>query len=116
VPVYLTVAILPVILVAVGVADELHVFTCFLRRRHAAGAAPQDAVVRATMDEMAAPVVTTSLTTAVGFLSFVLSPIGPVRVFGLFMAVGVLFCMLWSLTAWSCSGSRPTSSRSCRAS
>ena len=50
------------------------------------------------MAEMWVPVVKTSLTTAVGFLSFALSPIGPVRAFGLFTAVGIIFCMLWSLT------------------
>jgi predicted RND superfamily exporter protein len=115
VPVYLTVTVLPVILTAVGVADELHVFTTFLRkvneesgassadgrRPETTGRAGEDAGARAaaaTMDEMARPVVLTSLTTAAGFLSFATSPIGPVRVFGVFMAIGVVFCMAWSLT------------------
>jgi predicted RND superfamily exporter protein len=51
------------------------------------------------MEEMWAPVVKTSVTTAVGFLSFALSPLGPVRAFGIFTSVGIIFCMLWSLTA-----------------
>ena len=49
------------------------------------------------MDEMWRPVVKTSVTTAVGFLSFALSPIGAVRAFGIFTAVGIVFCMAWSL-------------------
>ncbi len=50
------------------------------------------------MEEMARPVVKTSVTTAIGFLSFALSPIGPVQAFGLFTAVGIVFCMFWSLS------------------
>jgi predicted RND superfamily exporter protein len=43
-------------------------------------------------------VILTSLTTAIGFLSFAISPIQPMRVFGLSAAAGVILCMLWSLT------------------
>jgi len=98
VPVYLTVAVLPVILVAVGTADELHVFTCFLRYRAAHPDESSRVIVERTMGDMAGPVVLTSVTTAIGFLAFATSPIGPVQVFGLFMALGVLFCLVWTLT------------------
>ena len=50
------------------------------------------------MEQMVRPVVLTSLTTAIGFLSFLFSPIEAVRAFGIFAAAGILFCMLWSLT------------------
>ena len=50
------------------------------------------------MAEMSRPVVKTSITTAIGFGSFALSPIGAVQAFGVFTAAGVLFCMLFSLT------------------
>ena len=98
VPIYLTIAVLPVILTAIGVADEIHIFSRYaqlLRDR------PTDdylAVLRTTMSEMSAPVVKTSVTTAVGFCSFALSPLGPVRAFGVFTSVGIIVCMLWSLT------------------
>lgn len=99
VPVYLTTPVLPVILTVIGVTDEIHIFARYARlRRRDPGRPPGEAVVRA-MDEMARPVVKTSLTTAVGFLSFALSPIAPIRSFGLFAAFGIVFCMLWSLTA-----------------
>jgi predicted RND superfamily exporter protein len=51
------------------------------------------------MQEMIEPVVRTSLTTSIGFLSFALAPIEPVRMFGLFATLGILFCMAWSLLA-----------------
>ncbi len=98
VPVYLTIAVLPVILTAIGVADEIHIFSRYTQRLRRAPDDNHVDVVTATMDEMHVPVVKTSVTTAVGFLSFALSTIGPVRAFGVFTAVGVLFCMLWSLT------------------
>jgi len=85
-----------VILTAVGAADEIHVF----RRYRDLGGAPgghRDRV-RRTLEEMAPPVVRTSVTTAVAFLSFAISPLAPVRSFGLFTAFGVLVCMVFSLT------------------
>jgi len=101
-PVYLTIAVMPVILTAVGVADEIHVFHRY--REHVRRAGIERArtdrveIVTATMREMTPPVVKTSITTAIGFLSFTLSPIGAVQAFGVFTAVGIAFCMLWSLT------------------
>ncbi len=98
VPIYLTTAVLPVILTAVGLADEIHIFRRYVDLVRERPGAERPALVRATLDEMAPPVVRTSLTTAVAFLSFALSPIGPVRAFGLFTAFGVLVCLVWSLS------------------
>jgi hypothetical protein len=97
-PVYLTMAVLPVILVSMGLADELHVFYAYWRHRLAHPESPAAALVRSALDETSLPVIATSLTTAAGFLSFALSPLNPVRAFGLFTAAGILFCMLWTLT------------------
>jgi hypothetical protein len=50
------------------------------------------------MDELALPVVLTSLTTGLAFVS--LAPgIAPVRAFGLYAAIGVAFCLASTLTA-----------------
>ncbi|HNQ22162.1 MAG TPA: MMPL family transporter [Phycisphaerae bacterium] len=98
VPVYLTIAVLPVILTVVGVTDEIHIFMRYQQLlREQEGASAREVLLR-TMQEMQAPVVKTSVTTAVGFLSFALSPLNPVRAFGMFTAVGVIFCMFWSLS------------------
>src|SRR4030095_16798577 len=48
---------------------------------------------------MASPLTKTSPPTAGVFVAFMASSIVPVEVFGLFMAIGVLFSALWSLTA-----------------
>ncbi|MCP4656116.1 MAG: MMPL family transporter [bacterium] len=98
VPIYLTIAILPLILTAVGVADEVHIFRRYVELCHDQPEVPAVDHVRATMEELTSPVVRTSVTTAIGFLSFALSPLMPVRALGLFAALGVLVCMIWSLT------------------
>jgi uncharacterized protein len=88
VPVSLTITVLPVILTAIGVADEIYIFDRCARTGS----------VRQAMDELWRPMLQAGVTTSVGFLSFTLSPIAPVRHFGLFTALGVLFCTLWSQT------------------
>ncbi|MDP7039520.1 MAG: MMPL family transporter, partial [Myxococcota bacterium] len=97
VPVYLTTAILPVILTAVGVADEIHIFNCYRQILNQNSTNVRESLVQ-TMREMTPPIVKTSLTTALAFVSFAFSSVQPVQAFGLFMAIGVLFCLVWSLT------------------
>ncbi|MCH9035160.1 MAG: MMPL family transporter [Planctomycetes bacterium] len=98
VPVYLTIAVMPIILTAIGIADEIHIITRYRDHLRAQRFQSNTETVTATMEEMARPVVKTSVTTAIGFLSFALSPIGPVQAFGVFTAVGIVFCMFWSLS------------------
>jgi len=99
VPVYLTIAVLPVMLTVMGLVDEVHVFACFRRRALAEPAQGRGELVQATMDEMWRPIGMTTMTTALGFLSFAISPIAPVRWFGIFAALGIMLFGLWSLTA-----------------
>lgn len=95
VPVYLTTAVLPVILTPIGLSDEIHLLWRY-RERLAEG---DTQALRTTLGELTGPIVLTSLTTAVGLLSFVFSPLVAVRAFGVFGTLGVLFCLAWALTA-----------------
>ncbi|MFQ5601206.1 MAG: RND family transporter, partial [Candidatus Krumholzibacteriia bacterium] len=97
VPIYLTIAVLPVILTCIGVADEIHVLSRYGQMVREQGGGNPPARVLEAMREVSSPIIRTSVTTAVGFVSFALSPIPAVRAFGIFMAVGILYCMLWSL-------------------
>jgi len=97
VPVYLTTAVLPVILTAVGLTDEVHVFWHYQRHLDLDPDRPRQALDR-TLAELVGPVTLTGLTTFFAFLSFSASPIAPVQAFSLFTSLGMLFCMLWSLT------------------
>lgn len=98
VPVYLTTAVLPVVLTTLGLADEIHVFWEVQRRL---GEAPDGDAMQAidgAYERLVAPLVLTSVTTIIAFLSFLASDVAPVSSFGLFAAIGIAFCLLWSLT------------------
>ncbi len=98
VPVYLTIAVMPVLLTAMAVTDEIHVYSRYFALLRETVGKPHRELVHVTMDEMVCPVVNTSLTTAVGFVSFAFSPLAPVQAFGIFTAIGVIFCLFWSLS------------------
>ena len=98
VPIYLTTAILPVVLIAVGVADEIHIFRRYWELHRKKPDTDPATHVRVALEELSSPVIRTSLTTALGFLSFALSPLAPVRILGLFAAFGAMVSMLWSLS------------------
>jgi predicted RND superfamily exporter protein len=97
VPVYLTTAVMPVILTAMGVSDEVYIFKRYveLLREHPGN--PHHEAVSRAMKELWRPILSMAATTAIGFLSFALSSVKPVQMFGLFTAVGIVFCVLWSL-------------------
>jgi predicted RND superfamily exporter protein len=58
-------------------------------------------LVKQTAEEMVAPVASTTLTTAIGFMSFAFSPLGPVPAFGIFTAVGVLAVVInFAVMGW----------------
>ncbi|HEY2951450.1 MAG TPA: MMPL family transporter [Verrucomicrobiae bacterium] len=98
VPVYLTIAVVPVLLTAMAVTDEIHIFSRYFASLRERPEANHIELVRTTMEEMCCPVVNTSLTTAIGFVSFAFSPLRPVQAFGIFTGIGVMFCLVWSLS------------------
>ncbi|MEM7480040.1 MAG: MMPL family transporter [Acidobacteriota bacterium] len=99
IPVYLTTATMPVILTAIGLTDEIHVLWHTQRSLAADPEATSKQAARRALDRVGVPLVLTSLTTAIAFLSFVSSSIGPVRSLGLFTSLGIAFCLVCSLTA-----------------
>ena len=89
---------IPVVLMAVGVADGIHILSRYYDEILEHPETSSTEAVVAAMQEMWQPVVFTSLTTAAGFLSFLTAPIPPVQDFGLFTAIGVLAAMVFSLS------------------
>ncbi len=96
VPIYLIGTLVPPILLAIGCADGIHVMERYL---HEAGASDdRDEVVIGTMTALWRPVVFTSVTTAIGFGSLMLSPMTVYQAFGFTTAWGILAAMAMSLT------------------
>jgi predicted RND superfamily exporter protein len=87
---------LPVFLIAIGVADGVHLVSDF-RDQLGRHESRRNAVV-ATMRRMALPIIMTSITTAVGFVALSFTDVAPIRRFGMFVAVGVVSAMALSLT------------------
>ena len=87
--------IAPVLLLAIGIADGIHVLNRY--NEEIAGGTPKRGAILRTMEEMKGPVIMTSLTTAAGFLSLLSSFFIPQKEFGVITAVGVLAAMVLSL-------------------
>ena len=98
IPMYFVTSIMPVVLMAIGVANGIHILSRYYEEllEHP-DISSADAVI-VTMREMWLPVILTSLTTAAGFLSFLTATVVPVRYFGVFSGVGILAAMVFSLT------------------
>ncbi len=87
--------IAPILLLAIGIADAIHVLNRY--NEEIAKGTPKRKAILTTMEEMKGPVVMTSLTTAVGFLSLLTAFMVPQRHFGVVTAIGVLAAMVFSL-------------------
>ena len=87
--------IAPILLLAIGIADAIHVLNRY-NEEIAKGVEKRQAILN-TMAEMKTPVVMTSLTTAAGFLSLLSAFLVPQRHFGIVTAIGVMAAMLFSL-------------------
>lgn len=95
IPVTIISFILPVILIAIGIAYGIHVLNRYYEEIDS-GVDRRTAVVETGL-RMVAPVSMAGLTTMAGFLSLLNSLLIPQRQFGLFAAAGVLAAMILSL-------------------
>ena len=97
IPIYAVSTMIPVMLIAIGVADGIHLFSHMrLYLRAHPDASPWESAAD-MFRNMWKPVAMTSITTSVGFVSLLTSEVYPIKYFGLFTAFGVLTAMLFSL-------------------
>ena len=95
VPMQVPTQILPSFLLAVGVADSVHIMTIFHQRLR--GGDEKHVALRRAMGHAGLPIVFTSLTTAGGLCSFISSDMAPVAALGIFAPVGVFFALFYSV-------------------
>lgn len=89
-------SMIPIFLIPIAVLDSIHILSEF-HDRYARHGEMRQTVVE-TMDELFVPMLFTSVTTVVGFSSLVLTPIPPVQVFGVFVAIGIAVAWILSIT------------------
>ena len=97
IPIYSVSTMIPVMLIAIGVADGIHLFSHLTLYQKEHPESDTKSAVRDMIKEMWKPVMMTSVTTAVGFISLVTSQVYPIKYFGIFTAFGVLAAMIFSL-------------------
>jgi predicted RND superfamily exporter protein len=97
IPIYAVSTMIPVMLIAIGVADGIHIYGHLgLYQRVTPGVSARDGASE-MIRGMWKPVVMTSVTTAVGFISLLTSDVYPIKYFGMFTAFGVMSAMVLSL-------------------
>ena len=97
VPIYLTTIVMPVLLVATGVTNDIYLFTRYFHLLRENAGKSRIELLDETFDRLASAVAITSLATGIGFFSFAFSPLPPVCAFGIWAGVGVLLGLFYSL-------------------
>ena len=89
-------SMIPIFLIPIAVLNSIHIISEFhdeyRRYKH------KRTTIRNTILKLFTPMLFTSLTTVAGFASLALTPIPPVRVFGIFVAFGILVAWFLSIT------------------
>ncbi|RFB03903.1 efflux RND transporter permease subunit [Parvularcula marina] len=89
-------SMIPIFVMPIAVLDAVHILSDFFDLY------PQfkdrKKTLRHTMKELWWPMVITTVTTCAGFASLALTPIPPVQIFGIFVALGVFFAWLATVT------------------
>lgn len=88
-PIYTVTSILPVLIMAVAVADAIHLLSQYYEIQAREPGLERGEVVRRTLTGMNTPVLMTSLTTAAGFLTMRTSAIAPISDFGTVTTFGI---------------------------
>jgi uncharacterized protein len=95
-PVHIMSSMIPIFLMPIAVVDSVHILSEFFdlytkekgRRK----------TTLEVMDNLFMPMLYTSLTSAAGFASLALTPIPPVQVFGIFVAIGIMIAWICTIT------------------
>jgi predicted RND superfamily exporter protein len=97
---YLVTTALPVIIMAIAIADSLHISTIFLHKCRSQLTKTRQQNLLDALEHTALPVTLTTITTVAGFTGLALgSSMQPISEFGWFAAIGSLMAWLLSLTA-----------------
>ncbi|MHC4499645.1 MAG: efflux RND transporter permease subunit [Planctomycetota bacterium] len=95
-PVHIMSSMIPIFLMPIAVVDSVHIlsefFDLYTKEKGRRGTITQ------VMRNLFVPMLYTSLTSAAGFASLALTPIPPVQVFGVFVAIGIMLAWVFTVT------------------
>jgi len=87
-------SMIPIFLMPIAVVDSIHILSEFFDRYQKVR--NRRKTLEQVLKHLFKPMLYTSLTSSAGFASLALTPIPPVRVFGIFVAIGIM--LAWLLT------------------
>jgi hypothetical protein len=87
--------LVPLVVLAIGVADSVHIVVHFLRVRGEGASGPEAA--RRSVSRLFKPCLLTSVTTAVGFLALQTASLAPLRQLGMLTGIGVMVAFAFSV-------------------
>ncbi|MCP4685679.1 MAG: MMPL family transporter [bacterium] len=88
-------SMIPIFLIPIAVLNSIHILSeCCDRYKQIQD---KKETIRHSINELFVPMLFTSMTTVAGFISLALTPIPPVRVFGIFVAFGIVTAWFLSL-------------------
>ena len=97
-PFYIITGALPVILIAISVADGIHILGEFYENAASNPSAGRREIIIATMSKMWRPVTITSLSDIAGFMGLsIASFMPPIKAFGIFASIGVAAALIISM-------------------
>ena len=88
-------SMIPIFLMPIAVVDSVHIMSEFADSYRPGANAK--IVISRVVEHLFTPMLFTSLTSAVGFLSLMLTPIPPVQIFGAYVAFGILLAFLLTI-------------------
>lgn len=89
---------LPPILIAIGIADSIHIFGQYYEEIRDTPRSPRQEIIVRTMTKIWRPVMLTSITTISGFIGLAITAsMPPFAYFGFFAAIGVFVALIYSL-------------------
>lgn len=89
-------SMIAIFLMPIAVVDSVHILSEFADR-YKQGDDPKKVITK-VMEHLFTPMLYTSITSAIGFYSLLLTPIPPVKVFGFFIGTGILLAFALTIT------------------
>lgn len=86
----------PVLVLAIACGDAIHLLSLYYQRLRSGVEKPM--AIRQTIEELALPILLTSVTSAAGFLSMLTSPMPPIGGMGVLVAFGIMWA--WFLSTF----------------
>jgi len=95
-PMNLVLTVLPTIIFVVAMSDVIHLVSKFLEELRLGS--PKHKAIKIAYQEVGFATLLTSVTTAIGFLTLLTVTMKPVKIFGIYTALGVMFAFVLAYT------------------